>query len=144
MKARNLFIVLSALGIGLFFYLEHLDIFRNCHYGLIESLCNPYLYLPGSALLIAFPILFFSLVTYFLDPRIAAYWQKYTIGFLIVFVLLVLFLPEDGGGGWISGGSPTKATYALLMSGVYFIICTLMILRRVIRLHHANKSAGPT
>lgn len=144
MKARHLFIILSALGATLFVYWEQIKLFDNCHYGIIEGYCNAYPYIIDSMLLMAFPVLFFSLVTYFLDPRIAAYWQKYTIGFLIVFVLLVLFLPEEGGGGWISGGSPTKATYALLMSGVYFIICTLMILRRVIRLHHTNKSAGRT
>jgi hypothetical protein len=128
-RTKNILSLTSILAVGSFFYLEHLNVLKDCHYGIIEG-CNVGFYIISSILLIFFPILVWSLISYFLSESTVDSWQKFTYWYLALFILVVLTFPEsEGGGGWVSGGGITKATYGLLLSAIYSLTSLILVIK---------------
>jgi hypothetical protein len=127
MKARYLFPLISGVGVLFSLYLINLGVFDVCDYGLIEGGCNPYLYIPAVFLFFAYPVFALSLIVFFANTKVQSLWQKFTLWFVGICGLITVFASEEGGGGWISGGSPTKATYGLLLSALYLISAVIFV-----------------
>lgn len=130
MKSKILVLAIALLGVCSFLYLESVKISRSCLYGLDDPMCNTTLYFLECILFLSFPVLLFSIVTYFTNAKIRVSWQRFTYWFVGLSILIILTFPESGGGGYISGGSITKATYGLLLAGLYFVIGVIVISRK--------------
>lgn len=134
-RPQEVLLLTSAIGVGIVILLERFNVSKACLYGLIDSDCNAFLYLTESLLFISFPILFLSLLAYLWNVSVVSSWRLFTYRYLFLFLLIVITFPESsGGGGWISGGGVTKATYGLLLSALYFIISVPLIITKAFKM----------
>ncbi len=90
-----------------------------------------FLQLPGLLSVISFILL---IIMYFLPPPVLSAWGKFTLFYIPIAVILVVMSPRtrggyfNFGGGGIGGGAD-KESSAWFLSGLYFIISLILIIR---------------
>jgi hypothetical protein len=128
MTKKNVLIVAAILPIIGYVIAEYLG--KNC-FGSHDFVCS---YVVGTGVFVFFlsiPILFFSLITYFLKDEIFRSWFFCTKWWILATAVLVLIVPSnDAGGGMLrmsSGGF-----VALVLFIFYFFFSALLIVYKSI------------
>lgn len=117
-------IIFSFLGVVLMFFMESIHSSSKCivigdyQY---ENICRLF----GLLAFISIPILFFATISLFVkNEAVYNMWRKYTLLFLVGYLLLVIITPWYWGDGFMS---IQKDVVAFSLSGLYTLISLILI-----------------
>ena len=117
-------VVLSVIGLVIFVLFTFSREFGFCSTNSYSS-CGVFFDGLGEALLPMFPLLLFSLVTYFMPEKIFKTWSRFALVWIPV-SMIGIFLAPEYSGDWLY--PVTKGSVAFLTSILFTIISSLIIL----------------
>jgi hypothetical protein len=134
-KLKVFLISLIVLGVGLL--LSSKNVYKYCfseghcwRFWEIFNSVEPYFF-------ILIPILLFSIVTYFIKEGVFKAWLKFTYFYIPIYVLAILLLSDNRGGGF--GPIFDSEFFALTLSGLYLIISFILVIGNAISLKASKK-----
>jgi hypothetical protein len=142
MKKTKIIIVISSFLFSAFFLLSMSSSNYLYTYCVPENHCS-FLSNIIESNIIAFlfyfsiPVFLFSLVTYFLKDEIFQIWLKFTYVWFSLSVFLVLITPGSSGSFFVSVWDSQMT--AIFMSGLYLIISSYKILKKVREVYFIKK-----
>ena len=90
-------------------------------------------------LVLFFPILLFSIITYFLKEGVFKAWLKFTYWYFPIYILVILFLSDRGSGGYLMGPVFNSEFFALTLSGLFVIISLILVIYKAVSLKGYKK-----
>ena len=83
-------------------------------------------------LVLFFPILLFSIITYFLKEGVFKAWLKFAYWYFPIYILVILFLSDRGSGGYLMGPVFNSEFFALTLSGLFVIISLILVIGKAV------------
>ena len=134
-KLKVFLVSLIVLGIGLF--LSSKNVYKYCfseghcwRFWEIFNSVEPYFF-------ILIPILLFSTITYFIKEDVFKAWLKFTYYYIPIYVLVILLLSDNRGGGF--GPIFDSEFFAASLSGFYIIISLILVIYKAVSLKGSKK-----
>ncbi len=94
----------------------------------------------AATLLIFVPVLFFSLLTYFVRNEIFGGWMKFAVWWVPLTVVLALLLPNNDQSQSIGMGS-TQGLFVIVMTLIFIIVSLIIIVAKYMAMKKKNSTA---